>query len=106
MEQSVIVTIILSLFASSGFWALISQIIIHKINNNSAIKQMLMGLGHDRICFLGDIYIERGYIKRDEYENLVDYLYKPYKELGGNGTAEKVIEEVKKLPTRPAKYTE
>ena len=60
--------------------------------------QMLVGLGHDRIMYLGMHYIERGWITRDEYENLVDYLYKPYEMMGGNGSAKRVIEEVKKLP--------
>ena len=35
---------------------------------------MLLGLGHDRIVYLGSCYVERGYITQDEYENLHDYL--------------------------------
>lgn len=35
---------------------------------------------------------------RDEYENLNDYLYEPYAAAGGNGSAKRVMEEVKKLP--------
>jgi hypothetical protein len=61
---------------------------------------MLIGLGHDRIMFLGMKYIERGFITQDEYENLYDYLYKPYKKLGGNGSAERVMKEVDKLPIK------
>ena len=59
---------------------------------------MLLGLGHDRIVYLGSCYIERGYITQDEYENLHDYLYEPYLALGGNGTAKKVMAEVERLP--------
>lgn len=58
---------------------------------------MLKGLGHDRICYLGECCIQRGYITKDEYENLHDYLYLPYKKLGGNGTAEKIMKEVDRL---------
>lgn len=58
----------------------------------------LVGIGHDRIVYLGAHYLERGYITQDEYENLNDYLFKPYKALGGNGTAEKIMKEVDKLP--------
>ena len=43
-------------------------------------------------------YIERGYITRDEFENLNDYLFEPYSEAGGNGSAKRVMEEVQKLP--------
>ena len=41
---------------------------------------------------------ERGYITKDEYENLHDYLYEPYLAEGGNGTAKKVMSEVERLP--------
>lgn len=58
---------------------------------------MLKGLGHDRICYLGECYIQRGYITKDEYENLHDYLYLPYKKLGGNGTAERIMKEIDRL---------
>ena len=63
-----------------------------------ASGQMLRGLGHDRILYLGESYVKRGDITRGEYENLHDYLYKPYIALGGNGTAKKIMEEVEKLP--------
>lgn len=62
--------------------------------------RMLRGLAHDRICYLGEKYIQQSYISRDDFENLHDYLYKPYEELGGNGTAKRIMEEVKKLPLR------
>ena len=68
--------------------------------------EMLIGLGHDRIIFLGMSYIERGYITSDEYENLYEYLYKPYRKMGGNGSAERIMNEVQKLPIRQSKYGE
>ena len=61
---------------------------------------MVMGLGHDRIVALASDIIGRGYVTKDEYENLYKYLYKPYKALGGNGTAEKMIHEVNNLPMK------
>ena len=68
-----------------------------KSTKRTAESDMLMGLGHDRIVFLGSEYVKRGYITKDEYENLHEYLYKPYLELGGNGTAQKIMNEVEKL---------
>jgi hypothetical protein len=63
---------------------------------------MLIGLGHDRIVYLGMHYIERGSISHDEFENLNEYLYKPYSDLGGNGTVKRIMAEVSKLPvTKP-----
>jgi len=61
-------------------------------------SKLLLGLAHDRIVYLGCHYIERGYITKDEYENLHDYLYEPYLAEGGNGTARKVMAEVERLP--------
>ena len=40
------------------------------------------------------------YITPDEYENFVDYLYVPYEALHGNGSAKRIVEEVKRLPIR------
>ena len=89
-----LVTILVSVLASSGVWAVIMKV----MDKKDVRTQMLIGLGHDRIMYLGMHYIERGWITRDEYENLVDYLYRPYEMMGGNGSAKRVIEEVKKLP--------
>jgi hypothetical protein len=99
-ETTLIVSIIGAVFASTGFWAFLTFIIQRKDTKDSAESQMLKGLGHDRICFLGSHYIEQGYITRDDYENLHDYLYLPYKKLGGNGTAEKIMKEVESLPLK------
>lgn len=97
-----IITIILTgiggIAAGSGFWAFISRI----IDKKSANSKMLLGLGHDKILYLCNFYIDRGYITTDEFENLHDYLYLPYRELGGNGTAERLMKEVSNLPIRKA----
>lgn len=90
---SIIVTVLCSVIASSGFWAWLQK----KDDKKSLQSQMLIGLAHDRIVSLGMIYIERGWITKDEYENLRDYLYEPYKVLGGNGSAKRVMEEVNRL---------
>lgn len=91
-----VMTIILSIFASGGFWAFLQFV----MNKKDTRTEMLIGLGHDRIVYLGTQYLERGFITPEEYENLYDYLYKPYEKIGGNGSAKRIMEEVKKLPTR------
>lgn len=92
------ITVLCAFLASSGFWAYISSITRKK----SAETRMILGLGYDRIMYLGMSYIERGYITREEYEDLLKYLYKPYKDLGGNGSAERIMREVEALPIRQA----
>lgn len=47
---------------------------------------------------MADEYTKRGYITRDEYENLHDYLYLPYAANKGNGTGEKAMKQVEQLP--------
>ena len=88
-----LVTIVCAVLASSGFWAWLQK----KDDKKSLQSQMLIGLAHDRIVALGMSYIERGWITKDEYENLRDYLYEPYKALGGNGSAKRVMDGVNKL---------
>ena len=87
-------TIIGSVVASSGFWALIQK----KIEKKDVKTVMLVGLAHDRIIYLGMSYIERGWLTCDEFENLDKYLFTPYANMGGNGSAVRIMNEVKKLP--------
>lgn len=96
-----LVTVVCAVGASSGFWAYIQK----KGELQSAEKQMLVGLGHDRIVFLGMLYIDRGWIYYDEFENLNDYLYKPYERLGGNGSAKKIMDEVRQLDIRSRSFS-
>lgn len=87
-------TIIITLIGSAGFWGFLDA---HR-TKKSASTRLLVGIAHDRIVYLGMKYVSRGYITKDEYENLNDYLFEPYTECGGNGSAKRVMEEVRKLP--------
>lgn len=91
-----IIAIVTSALASSGLWSFVAK----KLEKKDVKSIMLIGLAHDRILDLGFKYIEQGYITQTEYENLHDYLYLPYKEMGGNGSAERIMKEVEKLPIR------
>ena len=96
----IVVTIVCSVLASSGLWSFVQS----RREKKDARTQMLVGLAHDRICYLGMQYIKRGCITQDEYENLHDYLYVPYEKMGGNGSASRVMKEVEKLPIKPISY--
>ena len=88
--------IVVAALTSGGLWALVAK----RADKNDAERKMLVGLAHDRIIHLGMVYIERGYVTQDEYENMNDYLNAPYEQMGGNGSAKRVIEEVRRLPIR------
>lgn len=104
MSAEVVVAIVVSVFGSTGFWALVTAIWQARNKKVSTEGKMLRGLAHDRICELGEKYLKQGYITKEEYENLHDYLFVPYRELQGNGTAEKIMHDVSKLPIKDSEY--
>ena len=63
-------------------------------------SEMLLGLAHDKIVYLGSQYIERGSITMQELDDFDKYLYEPYTELGGNGTGKMIWERVNDLPVK------
>lgn len=93
---NLLVPLIIALIASSGFWALLEK----RTTKGTNLAKLVIGLAHDRIVYLGMQYIKRGWVYHDEYENLVTYLYKPYQDMDGNGSALRVMEEVAKLPLK------
>jgi hypothetical protein len=57
-----------------------------------------MGLAYDQLTTRGVGYIEQGWVTREEYGDFKKYYYDPYKALGGNGVADRIMEEVSGLP--------
>lgn len=92
----IIIALIAAVFGSTGFWSWLNT----RSRKKSNEARLIMGLAYSEIIRRSETYIQRGFIATDEYNELSHYLYDPYKAMGGNGTAEKLIEEVKKLPTR------
>lgn len=102
MHIDIIVTLAVAVFGSTGFWSWIQS----RRSKKTAEARLLMGLAYSEIIRRSEEYIERGYIETDEYNELNRYLYQPYREMGGNGTAEKLMTDVQKLPTRKEKSHE
>ncbi len=82
--------------ASSGFWMVVSK----KMDRKTDSTKLLIGLAHHQIVTLGLTYINRGSITQDEFDSLHRFLHEPYKGLGGNGTADKIMADVTRLPIR------
>ncbi len=88
----VIAPIVIAIFANSGLWMIIQKLMEKK----DAKSKILVGLAHDMIIEKSNQYLTRGdWITDDEYTYLVEYLHNPYIELGGNGSAEKAVDDVK-----------
>lgn len=96
----IIVAIIVATLASSGLWSLVLYLIQRKDTRKDALTKLMLGLAYREITVSCLEYINRGSVTKDEYEDLIKYLFTPYKELGGNGTAERLVGEVQKLPIR------
>lgn len=57
-----------------------------------------MGLALFRMTDMGAAYLQRGWITFDEFSDFQKYLYEPYKELGGNGAADRMMQALSALP--------
>lgn len=93
--MEVIIAIVTSMLASSGLWAFINT----KFNKKSTLEEGVKALLHDRIYSECEKRIGSDAISRDDYENL-QYLYRPYRALGGNGTCERLMNEINKIPIK------
>lgn len=85
------------LAGSGGFWVYLKK----KFEREDHIQELIMGLAHDKIVYLGIKYIEQGYVTKDQYDDLFKYFWEPYCSLGGNGSAERIISMVRLLPLTP-----
>jgi len=92
-----LVTLLVAILGSAGFWSIANR----KRSDRDLTRRLLIGLAHDRIVYLCLRYIQRGSITQDEYENLAVFLYRPYIDIGGNGSVMRLMTEVDKLPIAP-----
>lgn len=99
MVQSLI-TIAVAIISSSGVWGLFNLAIQKKSESN----RLLIGIAQHLIVRESHRLLDQGYMTTDEYRNLRKGLYQPYKQLGGNGLAEKMVNEVEKLPISKRRY--
>lgn len=97
----VLLAVIAGISGSGGLWVYLqkrSERKAEKEAKNDPQTQLLLGLAYDRILFLGEKYIQRGFITPAEYEGFLTHVWLPYKRLGGNGLGEKIFVEVSELP--------
>ena len=89
--MNTVITVVLGIFGSGTFCSLLTlglnrhwQQKDQRAARSTAESRMILGLGHDKILYLTDRFVKRGAITLKEKRNL-EYLYVPYKEMGGNG---------------------
>ena len=105
MSGQELITLIVAMFASTGFWTFCKTVYEHRCEKKKAaenqvsfelvnsLRKALLGVMHSIIFSLGNDYVARGEITLDEYDNFM-VLYRPYSDLGGNGTGKKLMLEV------------
>ena len=69
------------------------------------LVEAVMAINHDQLYRMGEFYILTNQITVNEMKNL-EYLYRGYHALGGNGTGTEIYEKCKELPVvdRRTKY--
>lgn len=92
----IILAVVVAIMGSSGLWGYIGV----RATKRDGTADMVKGLAQHMIIREGSRLLEKGYVTQDEYRNLHSGLYAPYKALGGNGLAKKIVMEVEKLPMR------
>lgn len=92
-----LIIIVCSVLGSGGFWAFLRS----RDTRRDATTSLMMGLAYIQLTTLGLEFIERGSITRGELQDYRKYFFEPYKALGGNGVAERIMADVSTLPFRP-----
>lgn len=68
-------------------------------NDIIMLKESNRAMLHGKLFDLCVAYIKRGYIKPLELRN-INYLYKSYRNLNGNGTIEMLMKDISELPVK------
>lgn len=85
-----------ALLGSSGIWMWAKT----KADRNNTEDRLLLAVARSQLVNQGRKYLKRGYITMDEYEAYEDN-YKLYSDLGGNGLARRIFDQVDELPMMP-----
>lgn len=96
--MSQITEILLGVFACTGFWTFLQNWLQGRNKKHNAEQKLLLGIAYKVILDMCHEHLEKGEIDADDYKEISHYLFEPYKDLGGNGTAQRLVEEVDKLP--------
>lgn len=76
-----------------------------RMKRQKSIERGILALLHDRLYQACSGYLEAGRCEIDGKKNL-EYMFLPYKELGGKGTAEAMYRQCLELPAKGDKQNE
>lgn len=88
--------LITTVLSGPGIWAWAKT----RTQRNDSEDKLLLQVAKNQLVSQGRIYLNRGYITMDEYEEY-ESEYQVYSNLGGNGLARRIFEQVDELPMMP-----
>lgn len=89
--------LITTALSGPGIWAWART----RTQRNDSEDKLLLQVAKNQLVAQGHEYLKRGYITMDEYEEY-ESEYKVYSDLGGNGLARRIFEQVDELPMMPS----
>lgn len=89
--------LITTVLSGPGIWAWAKT----RTQRNESEDKLLLQVAKNQLVTHGREYLKRGYITMDEYEEY-ESEYKVYSDLGGNGLARRIFEQVDELPMMPS----
>ncbi len=99
-----LVAIVVSVFASSGFWALLTAVYTNRAarkkeadDDIDVIKKALLSVLYDKIYERSMRLLRVGQTTVEDREN-VHQMLKPYEQLGGDGLIHDLVDRVDELP--------
>ena len=82
---------------AAGVMKILDTLIAHRLQKNDVTKSALLALLHDRLYSACGYYLDRGWCGADDKRNL-EYMFRPYEKLGGNGTCKAMYNQCMALP--------
>lgn len=96
-------TIIIAIISSGALSALVSGVftlIVNRKSKETAERKAMRLIMYRSIKQDAKTYIERGYVRPDELEDIVAYHNCYHGDLGGNGFLDSLMEKIKRLPVQ------
>lgn len=106
--MELIVTALIAVVGSSGMWAYLDNRKREKRADRGledAERRLIVAIARSQLVQISIEYIKRGDISVEEADALTA-LYEPYKELNGNGNAERLYRQAVALPVRHGRSEE
>lgn len=98
MNQEVLIAII-----SSGVLVTILNFVLNLIKDwydrKNGLRAAMRILLDDRLCHLGEKYIQQGYITQEQLK-VFTKMHQAYKNLGGNGYHKTLMKRIEELPLK------